>query len=38
MQIINGRKIEAFSCYMKNIPEKVITYQKKVFDIFGMEL
>jgi len=38
MQIINGRKIEAFSCYMKNIPEKVVQYQKDVFDIFGMEL
>ena len=38
MQIINGRRIEAFSCYMKNVPEKVPQYQKEVFDLFGMEL
>lgn len=36
--IIKGRNIKSFSCYMKNIPEKVIFYQKKVFDLFDMEL
>jgi hypothetical protein len=36
--LINGRKVEAFSCYMKNIPMKVVEYQKKVFDSLGMEL
>lgn len=37
-QIIKNRKIEAYSCYMKNIPCKVIEYQKKVFDVFNMHL
>jgi hypothetical protein len=36
--IINGRDIQVFSCYMDNIPENVPVYQKKVFDMFGMEL
>ncbi len=38
MQLINNRKVEAFSCYMNNIPQKVVEYQKKVFDIFNMDL
>jgi len=38
MQIINGRNIRAFSCYMNNIPEKVVKYQKEVFNTLGMEL
>lgn len=36
--IINGRNVQAYACYMKNIPENVIKYQKMVFDHFGMEL
>jgi hypothetical protein len=35
---INGRNVQAFSCYMKNIPPRAVEYQKKVFDTFGMEL
>jgi hypothetical protein len=38
MSIINGRHIQAFSCYMNNMPENVIEYQKKIFDLFHMEL
>lgn len=36
--IINGRKVEAYTCYMNNIPNSVVEYQKKVFDTFGMEI
>lgn len=35
---INGRNVQAFSCYMNNIPKRVVEYQKQVFDNFGMEL
>lgn len=35
---INGRNVQAFSCYMDNIPERVVECQKQVFDAFGMEL
>ena len=35
---IKGRNVQAFSCYMKNVPVKVAEYQKRVFDTFGMEL
>jgi hypothetical protein len=38
MSIINGRDVQAFSCYMSNIPKNVVEYQKKVFDLFNMEL
>lgn len=34
--IIDGRKIQVFSCYMDNIPENVPIYQKKVFEKFNM--
>lgn len=36
--IINGRNVQIFSCYMNNIPENVVKYQKYVFDKFGMEI
>jgi len=36
--IVNGRNVQAFSCYMNNIPERVAEYQKKVFNTFNMEL
>lgn len=38
MTIINGRELKIFSCYEFNIPERVIQYQKKVFDLFNMEI
>jgi hypothetical protein len=37
-QIINNRKIQAYSCYYSNITKDMINYQKKVFDLFGMSL
>lgn len=36
--IINGRDVQAFSCYMNNVPKKFVDSQKAVFDRFGMEL
>jgi hypothetical protein len=35
---INGRNVQVFSCYMNNIPERVVECQKQVFDTFNMEL
>lgn len=35
---VNGRNVQTFSCYMKNIPKRVVECQKQVFDTFGMEL
>lgn len=36
--IIENRKIDTYSCYMKNIPQNVVEYQKKVFETLNMEL
>jgi hypothetical protein len=32
------RNIQAFTCYQNNISEKIINYQKDVFNLFGMNL
>lgn len=37
-QIVNNRELKIYTCYEKNIPPKVISYQKRVFDMFDMEL
>lgn len=31
-------RIQAFSCYQDNISEKIVHYQKSVFDLFGMNI
>jgi hypothetical protein len=37
-QIINGRKVTAFSCYYNNIPKNIVESQKKIFDKFNMHI
>jgi len=36
--IIRGRNVQVFSCYMDNIPKKVIEYQKEVFNVLNLEI
>lgn len=34
----SNKNIKIFSCYQYNIPEKIVKYQKQIFDLFEMEV
>lgn len=38
MQTVDGRELKIFSCYSYNVPEKIVLYQKKVFDFFNFDI